>query len=59
MPQEKNQFNWTNGNKRKSAHLEAALTDYLIVGEAHDVHGLHCLLEILLVLLARDGNVTI
>lgn len=35
------------------------LTDNLVVGEAHDVHGIQCLLEILLVLLARDGNVTI
>lgn len=41
------------------AHLDLLLTDNLVVGEAHDVHGLHCLLEILLVLLTRDRNVTI
>lgn len=35
------------------------LTDNLVVGEAHDVHCIQCLLEIVLVLLARDGNVTI
>lgn len=35
------------------------LTDDLVVGEAHDVHCIQCLLEIILVLLARDGNVTI
>lgn len=35
------------------------LTDNLIMAEAHDVHGLHRLLEIVLVLLARDGNVTV
>lgn len=27
--------------------------------KAHDVHGIQCLLEIILVLLARDRNVTI
>lgn len=41
------------------AHLELLLTDNLVVGEAHDVHGIQCLLEIVLVLLPRDGNVTI
>lgn len=29
------------------------------MGEAHDVHSIQCFLEIVLVLLARDGNVTI
>lgn len=43
----------------RRAHLEALLTDYLIVGEAHYVHGLHCLLEVVLVLLARDGEVPV
>lgn len=49
------------GQKKVSvgAHLEAELTDYLIVGKAHDVHGVQSLLEVLLVLLARDGNVTV
>lgn len=41
------------------AHLELLLTDNLLMGEAHDVHGLHCLLKVVLVLLTRDGNVTI
>lgn len=29
------------------------------MGEAHDAHGIQSLLEIIFVLLARDGNVTI
>lgn len=41
------------------AHLEALLTDDLVVGEAHDVHGVQSLLEIILVLLAGDGDVTV
>lgn len=48
-----NRLSWT------SAHLETVLTDDLIMRESHDVHGLHRLLEVLLVLLARDGNVTV
>lgn len=36
-----------------------ALTDDLVVGEAHDVHGVQRLLEVVLVLLAGDGNVTV
>ena len=35
------------------------LTDDLLVGEAHDVHGVHGLLEVVLVLLARDRHVPI
>lgn len=34
-------------------------TQNLIVGEAHDVHGLHGLLEVVFVLLARDRDVTV
>lgn len=48
-----------NGTQTWMAHLEKLLTDYFIVGETHYVHSLHCFLEILLVLLARNGNVTI
>lgn len=29
------------------------------MGEAHDVHGLHGLLEVVFVLLARNGNVSV
>ena len=43
----------------EGAHLEALLTDYLVVGEAHDVHGVQSLLEVILVLLAGDGDVTV
>lgn len=39
--------------------LGGRLTDYLVVGEAHDVHGVQGLLEVVLVLLARDGNVAV
>lgn len=42
-----------------ATHLELLLTDNLIVGEAHDVHGLQCLLEVVFILLSRDWNVTI
>ena len=35
------------------------LTQDLVVGKAHDVHGLHGLLEVVLVLLARDGDVSV
>lgn len=35
------------------------LTYDLLMGEAHDVHGIHGLLEVVLVLLARDGNVAV
>lgn len=42
-----------------AAHLEIPLTDNLIVGEAHDVHGVQCLLEVVLILLSWDWNVTI
>lgn len=35
------------------------LTDNLFVREAHDAHGVECLLEIVLVLLSGDGNVTV
>lgn len=34
-------------------------TQNLLVGEAHDVHGLHGLLEVVFVLLARDRDVTV
>ena len=34
-------------------------TQYLLVGEAHDVHGVHGLLEVVLVLLPRDGEVAV
>lgn len=29
------------------------------MGEAHDMHGLHGFLEVILVLLSRDGNVAV
>lgn len=45
--------------KEHAVSAEAVLTDYLIVGKAHDVHGVHGLLEVLLVLLSRNGNVTV
>ena len=41
------------------AHLELLLTDNLFMVEAHDVHGVHGLLEVVLVLLTGDGNVTV
>ena len=34
-------------------------TQNLLVAEAHDVHGLHGLLEVVFVLLARDRDVTV
>ena len=34
-------------------------TKNLLMGEAHDVHGIHGLLEVVFVLLARDGDVTV
>lgn len=37
----------------------AQLTDNFIMGEAHDMHRIQGFLEIVLVLLAWDGNVTI
>lgn len=29
------------------------------MGEAHNMHGIHGLLKVILVLLSRDGNVTV
>ena len=50
------------GHKRNGtsgATFNGKHTQNLLVGEAHDVHGIHGLLEIIFVLLARDGDITV
>lgn len=47
------------GATLKTQPWDCKLTDNLVVGEAHDVHGFHGLLEVLLILLTGDGDVTV
>lgn len=49
----------TTKNKSSKSNVLVKHTQNLLMSKAHDVHGLHGLLEVVFVLLARDWDVTV